>query len=82
MMRAAAGHPHPTIHAEVVESEAWLVAECREVGVVTQGKTLDETVANLREALAAHLDRDEWARLGLSAAPRLVVRFETTVFAA
>lgn len=72
----------PTIHAEVVESEAWLVAECREAAVVTQGKTLDETVANLREALEVHLDGDELVRPGPSTVPRLVVRYETTAFMA
>ena len=32
------------------------VAECVEIPVVTQGATLDETVANLHEAVALHLD--------------------------
>ncbi|MDE0349940.1 MAG: type II toxin-antitoxin system HicB family antitoxin [Gammaproteobacteria bacterium] len=72
----------PSIHAFVGESEGWCVAECREVAVVTQGRTLDETVANLRDALALHLDDDERARAGLPASPRLVVRFETSVLTA
>ena len=70
------------IHAVIVKSGSWFVAECLEVAVVTQGRTLDETLANLREALELHLDQDEMARIGLLAAPRLVVTYETTAFAA
>ena len=57
--------------------EVWLVAECREAAVDTQGRTLDETLDNLRGALALHLDEDELARTGLPPAPRLVVNYET-----
>lgn len=70
------------IHAVISKSDAWFVVECLEVAVVTQGRTLDETLANLREALALHLDEDEMTRLGLSAAPRLIVSYETAAFAA
>lgn len=79
---APAPVPRSTIHAVIAKSEAWFVAECLEVAVVTQGRTLDETLANLREALELHLDQDELARLGLASAPRLVVSHETTAFAA
>ncbi|HEV8339718.1 MAG TPA: type II toxin-antitoxin system HicB family antitoxin [bacterium] len=53
------------------------VAECLEVAVVTQGHTLDELLANLREALALHLEGEEAALLGLVANPRLVMTYET-----
>ena len=69
------------IHAVVSESEGWFVAECLEVAVITQGRTLDETLANLRSALALHLDDDELARAGLPPAPRLLVNFETSALA-
>jgi predicted RNase H-like HicB family nuclease len=32
------------------------VAECLDIAVVTQGRTLDEVVANLKEAVSLHLD--------------------------
>ena len=66
------------IHVAVSESEGWYAAECLEVAVVTQGRTLDETLANLREALALHLDEEERARTGLSSEPRLIVNYETS----
>ena len=69
------------IHAVVSESEGWFVAECLEVAVVTQGRSLDETLANLRSALALHLDDEELARTGLPPVPRLVVSYESSAFA-
>ena len=42
--------PIQTYTAVVHQEESWYVAECPEVGVVSQGKTLEEAVANLREA--------------------------------
>ena len=35
------------------------VAECVELPVVTQGPTLDETVENLREAIALQLEGED-----------------------
>ena len=34
----------------------WFVAECPEVGTVTQGKTIDEALANLEEATGLYLE--------------------------
>jgi predicted RNase H-like HicB family nuclease len=45
------------------------VAECLEIPVVTQGRTLDEVTRNLREAV-------ELAELGLAPSPGILVTFE------
>ena len=66
-----------TVHAVVTESEGWYVAECLELAVVTQARSFDELLANLREALALHLEGEDPAWLGLSPAPRLSVSYET-----
>jgi predicted RNase H-like HicB family nuclease len=52
------------------------VAECVEIPVVTQGGTLDETIANLREAAELHLQGEDLSELGLAANPTLVVTME------
>jgi len=52
------------------------VAECLEIPVVTQGATLDEVSANLREAGALHLEGENLAELGLAASPSIIVTFE------
>ena len=45
-----------TYTAVVHHEEGWFVAECPEVGVVSQGKTFDEAVANLKEATELYLE--------------------------
>jgi predicted RNase H-like HicB family nuclease len=52
------------------------VAECVEVPVVTQGETLDEVTANLREAVELHLEGEDLSELGLALAPIIVVTLE------
>jgi predicted RNase H-like HicB family nuclease len=37
--------------ASIVREGAWYVAQCLEVDVASQGKTVDEALANLREAV-------------------------------
>lgn len=66
-----------TIHAAVSrDEEGWYVAECLEIAVATQGKTLDETMANLQEAVALHLEGEDLSRLGLAPSPTVVVSME------
>lgn len=57
-------------------NESGYVAECVEIAVVTQGETLDEVTANLREAVSLHLDGEDLATLGLAPNPTLVVTME------
>jgi predicted RNase H-like HicB family nuclease len=52
------------------------VAECFEIPVVTQGRTLDEVAHNLREAVGLHLEGEDLAQLGLTASPGILVTFE------
>jgi predicted RNase H-like HicB family nuclease len=66
-----------TLHASVSRGEALYVAECWELAVVTQGRTLDEVVTNLREAIVLHLEGERLPALGLAPALRLVVSYES-----
>ena len=66
-----------SVHATVSRGESSYVAECWEVAVVTQGRTLDEVVFNLREALTLHLEGEDLDSLGLTRSPRLVVTYES-----
>ncbi|NQT83806.1 type II toxin-antitoxin system HicB family antitoxin [bacterium] len=65
-----------SIKAFVYKSETHYVAECLTIGVVTQGKTLDETIANLQEAVALYLEGEDPAELGLVPNPALVITLE------
>ncbi len=55
--------PYRNINAFIRKGEKYYVAECVEIGVVTQGKTVDETIANLREAVALHLENFDFCNL-------------------
>ncbi len=48
--------PTHTYAAVVHCEEAWCVAECPEVGVVSQGKNIEDAIANLREATELYLE--------------------------
>ena len=62
------------IHAYIrLDEEDSYVAECMEIAVVTQGKTLDEVSQNLVEAVSLHLDGENPAEFGLVAQPSLAV---------
>jgi predicted RNase H-like HicB family nuclease len=56
--------------------QAGFVAECPELNAVTQGASLDEVVANLREVVGLALEGEELAELGLAAHPVIVVSME------
>jgi predicted RNase H-like HicB family nuclease len=65
-----------SIKAFVSRGENYYVAECMEIAVVTQGKTLDETIANLEEAVALHLEGEDHADFDLIPNPSLLVTLE------
>ena len=56
--------------------ESGYVAECLNLAVVTQGKTLDETMQNLREAIQLHLEGEDLLELGLAPHPPVLVTME------
>ena len=64
----------PGIHARIApDAESGSVATCEGIAVVTQGETLDEVTANLRDAVALHLEGEDLAALGLAAEPTIIV---------
>ncbi|MEX0800103.1 MAG: type II toxin-antitoxin system HicB family antitoxin [Dehalococcoidia bacterium] len=69
-----------TIKAFIHRGEKQYVAECVEISVVTQGETLDETIANLEEAVALHLEGEDLADFGLAPDPALIVTLELQPF--
>ena len=65
-----------TIKAVIRKGDKYYVAECLEVNVVTQGVTLDETIANLQEAVSLHLEDEDPSEFGLTPEPRLLLTME------
>ena len=44
---------------KVYKGKKYYIAECVDLPVVTQGKTLDEVVENVKEAIALHLEGED-----------------------
>ncbi|MFH1742579.1 MAG: type II toxin-antitoxin system HicB family antitoxin [bacterium] len=65
-----------TIQAFIYRGETHYVAECAGISVVTQGRTLDETVANLRESVALYLEDRDTSESWLAPDPAIVVTME------
>jgi len=42
--------------ASIIREGDWYVAQCLEIDIASQGKTVEEAMANLREALELHFD--------------------------
>jgi predicted RNase H-like HicB family nuclease len=70
-----------TIKATIRKGETRYVAECLEIPVVTQGTSIDEVVANLREAVSLHLEGEDLIELGLVANPTVIITMELEPFA-
>src|SRR5262245_49695446 len=65
-----------TVHAVVTRGQGVYVVDCHEIAVVTEGRTLDEALSNLREAVALHVEGEDLASLGLSGLKRILVSYE------
>ncbi len=63
-----------TLTAILYWEEDVYVAECPEVGTASQGETVEEALANLKEATELYLE--EFPLLNTS--PRLITTFEVT----
>lgn len=66
-----------TVHAIIRPGEqSGYVAECPELRAVTQGSTLDEVAANLREVVALALEDESLADIGLAPEPVIIASIE------
>ena len=77
--RRVPGARREAIHAIIQRDGSVYVAECMELAVVTQGKTLDQVVENLQQALALHLEGEDMAALGLAEHPRVQLLYDTAL---
>lgn len=65
-----------TIHVRIFRGEKQYVAECLDLPVVTEAPTLDELAANIREAIALHLEGEDLAELGFVNNPTILATLE------
>lgn len=64
------------IQFNIFKEGDYYTAEGVGVSVVTQGKTLDETVANVHEALSLHFEGEDLAELGFAPDPSPFINLE------
>jgi predicted RNase H-like HicB family nuclease len=77
--RTPGAAPRHAVHAVVSRSGRWYTSECLELAIVTQGRTLDETVANLKAAINLHLEGEDAAAFGVALPVTLHVVYEDDV---
>ncbi len=65
-----------TIQFRIFRGERMFVADCLDLPIVTQADTLDELTANIREAVALHLEDEDLEELGLAPNPTVMATME------
>ncbi|MCD6573392.1 MAG: type II toxin-antitoxin system HicB family antitoxin [Thermoplasmata archaeon] len=64
------------IQVKIYRGEKYYVAECIDLPVVTQGKTLDEVVKNIKEAIELHLEGENLKEWDIMPDYSILVNFE------
>ena len=64
------------IQVKIYKGEKYYVAECVDLPVVSQGKTLDEAVENIREAISLHLEGESLEEWGILPDFSILANFE------
>ena len=64
------------IHIEVYKSDNYYIAEGLNLPLVTQGKTLDEVIENVKEAVELTLEGEKLSDFDFSENPQVLVNFE------
>ena len=69
------------IQVKIYKGEKYYVAECIDLPVVTQGKTLDEVVKNMKEAIELHLEGEDLKEWDILPDFSILVNFELPSYA-
>lgn len=64
------------INFNISYGEKYYVAECNDLAIVTQGKTLDETIFNIKEALNLHLLDENLDELNYHSSPAININID------
>lgn len=62
--------------AIINKEKKWYVAHCIELGVASQGKTIEEAQENLKEAVELYLEDNSTAKAHLSKSSSFITTFE------
>lgn len=64
------------IQVHIYKGDKYYIAECLDLPVVTQGKTLDELALNLKEAITLALEGENSADFDLVPEPSILANLE------
>ena len=64
------------IQVKIFKGEQQYVAQGIDIPVVTQGKTFDELIANLTEAIDLQLEGEDMTVYNLSSSPSVLMNYE------
>jgi len=64
------------VQVKIYKGERYYVAECIDLPVVTQGKTLDEVIENVKEAISLHLEGEDLKEWDILPDFSILVNFE------
>jgi predicted RNase H-like HicB family nuclease len=68
------------IQVRIYKGDTYYVAECFDLPVVTQGKTSDEVVDNIEEAVSLHLEGEDFEQLDISPDFSVLISFELPAY--
>lgn len=60
----------------IIQEGEWFVARCVELGVVSQGKTIEKSQANLKEAVELYLEDQPQFKKALSKTAPIITSLE------
>jgi len=69
------------IQVKIYRGEKYYVAECLDLPVVSQGKTLDEVVENVKEAIELHLEGEDLKELEILPDFSILINLELLAYA-
>jgi len=64
------------IQFRIYKGERYYIGESTDLPIVTQGETLDEVVANIKEALTLHLEDENLEELDVAPSSSVLVNLE------
>lgn len=64
------------VYIQIYKGEKYYVAEGLNLSIVTQGKDLDEVVANVKEAVELHLSGEDAKDLDFTEKPEVLINLE------
>ena len=65
-----------TIQVRIFRGERQYVAECLDLPVVTEARTLDDLAGNIQEAISLHLEGEDLEELGFTTNPTILAMLE------